>query len=436
MSDQVKDEIGPSIRRHVAAGLVAFGVMVGGVGTWAVTTDVSGAIIAAGRLVVDSEVKKVQHLTGGIVGEIRVREGDRVERGDVLVRLDETATRANLAIVRKSLDQALARRARLAAERDGADTIRFPEELVERASDPDVAEAMGGEARLFAFRRDLRSGRKAQLAERIRQLELEIDGLTRQREAKRKQLDLIGQERDRVATLYRQKLVEVTRVVALERELADLSGQEGAFAAQIAQASGKIAETKLQILGIDQEMAEQVGGELRDTEGKIGEFVERRTAAEDQLRHMEVLAPQAGIVHQLTLHTVGGVMPQGEPIALIVPVDDALMAEAKIQPQDVVHLHLGQSAHLRFSGFDQRTTPEIGGTVDRISPDVATDPRTGATYYTVRLAIDRSQMTRLGSVKLVPGMPVETFIETGDRSVASYFVKPLMDQVVRAFRET
>lgn len=425
-----------AVRRTVLAGVAGLALLVGALGGWAAFTQISGAVVAGGRLVVDSEVKKVQHLTGGIVGELLVREGDRVRRGDVLIRLDETVTRANLAILVKNLDMLAARRARLVAERERAVAIAHDADLLARGDDPGVRDAIAGEERLFQFRRELRGGRKAQLVERVAQLNQEIAGMETQRRAKQRQLELIGQEIERVRGLYQQRLIEVTRLIALQREETDILGLDGSLAAQIAQANGKIAETQLQILSIDQETSEQVATELRDVEARIGEFVERRVAAEDQLKRTSIVAPQDGIVHQLAIHTVGGVVPTGEPVALIVPIGDALSVEARVQPQDIDQLFPGQAASLRFSAFSQRTTPEIEGSVERLSADIAVDPHSGLSYYTVRLRFSDRELARLGDVKLVPGMPVEAFIRTGDRSVASYFVKPLLDQIERAFRES
>lgn len=427
---------GRSVRATVLVGLAALALLVGVFGGWAAFTQISGAVVAGGRLVVDSEVKKVQHLTGGIVGQLLVREGDRVRRGDVLIRLDETVTRANLAILVKNLDMLAARRARLVAERDRAGTITHDADLLARIDDAAVRDAIAGEERLFQFRRELRAGRKAQLAERVAQLNQEIAGMETQRRAKQRQLELIGQEIERVRGLYQQRLIEVTRLIALQREETDILGLDGSLAAQIAQAHGKIAETELQVLSIDQETSEQVATELRDVDARIGEFVERRVAAEDQLKRTSIVAPQDGIVHQLAMHTVGGVVPTGEPVALIVPVGDSLSVEARVLPQDIDQLFPGQLAALRFSAFSQRTTPEIEGAVERLSADISVDPHSGLSYYTVRLRFSDRELARLGDVKLVPGMPVEAFIRTGDRSVASYFVKPLLDQIERAFRES
>jgi HlyD family secretion protein len=424
-----------SMRRHLVAAIVVVLVLVIGVGGWAATAVISGAVVASGSVVVDSNVKKVQHPTGGIVGELRVRDGDRVHAGDVVVRLDETVTRANLAIVTKGLGEMMARKARLESERDGLDTITFPAQLLAEAGDPDRAAAMDSERKLFDLRKTARSGQKAQLKERTAQLGEEITGLAAQQNSKAKEIALIDRELAGVRELWKQNLVQLTRLTALEREAARLDGERGQLVAAAAQAKGKIAETALQILQIDQDLASDVAKELRDVDGKIGEFVERKVTAEDQLKRIDIRAPQDGSVFQLAVHTVGGVITAGDPIMLIVPEADNLSVEVKVNPQDIDQLQLNQKAILRFSAFNARTTPEIEGIVTRISADTSTDQRTGQTYYTVRISMPAEQIERLGNVKLLPGMPVEAFVQTGDRTMLSYLMKPLHDQVMRAFRE-
>jgi HlyD family secretion protein len=424
-----------SMRRHLVAAIVVVLVLVIGVGGWAATAVISGAVVASGSIVVDSNVKKVQHLTGGIVGELRVRDGDRVRAGDIVVRLDETVTRANLAIVTKGLDELTARKARLESERDGSDTIIFPAQLLAGAGDPDRAAAMDSERKLFNLRRTARNGQKAQLKERTAQLGEEIAGLTAQQNSKAKEIALIERELAGVRELWKQNLVQLTRLTALEREAARLDGERGQLVAAAAQAKGKIAETALQILQIDQDLASDVAKELREVDGKIGEFIERKVTAEDQLKRIDIRAPQDGTVFQLAVHTIGGVITAGDPIMLIVPDADNLSVEVKVNPQDIDQLQLNQKAILRFTAFNVRTTPEIEGTVTRISADTSTDQRTGQSYYTVRIAMAADQVERLGDVKLLPGMPVEAFVQTGDRTMFSYLMKPLHDQFVRAFRE-
>jgi len=424
-----------SMRRHLVAAIVVVSVLVVGVGGWAATAVISGAVVASGSVVVDSNVKKVQHPTGGIVGELRVRDGDRVHAGDVVVRLDETVTRANLAIVTKGLGEMMARKARLESERDGLDTITFPAQLLAEADDPDRAAAMDSERKLFNLRKTARSGQKAQLRERVAQLGEEITGLAAQQNSKAKEIALIERELAGVRELWKQNLVQLTRLTALEREAARLDGERGQLVAASAQVKGKIAETALQILQIDQDIASDVAKELREVDGKIGELVERKVAAEDQLKRIDIRAPQDGTVFQLAVHTVGGVITAGDPIMLIVPEADNLSVEVKVNPQDIDQLQLNQKAILRFSAFNIRTTPEIEGVVTRISADTSTDQRTGQSYYTVRIAMAADQIERLGEVKLLPGMPVEAFMQTRDRTMLSYLIKPLHDQFLRAFRE-
>lgn len=423
------------IRLHVIAGAVVVAVLTIGVGGWAATTDVSSALIAPGSIVVDSNVKKVQHPTGGIVGEVRVRDGDRVKSGDIVVRLDETVTRANLAVVTKGLNELTARKARLEAERDGTDAIRFPAELMSRAQEPEVAAVMASERKLFELRRTSRTGQKAQLRQRISQLDEEISGLAAQRDAKMKEVALIERELAGVRELFQKNLVQLNRLTQLEREATRLEGERGQYVAATAQAKGKISELELQIIQIDQDLSSEVARELRDVDGKIGEFVERKVTAEDQLKRIDIRAPQDGTVFQSTVHTVGGVISAGDAIMLIVPEADNLTVEAKVNPQDIDQLKIGQTALLRFTTFNQRTTPEINGTVTRISADISTDQRTGLSYYTVRIGLPPKEVARLGEVKLVPGMPVEAFVQTGERTVLSYLVKPFYDQLARAFRE-
>ena len=423
-----------SIRRHLVAGIAGVALLAGGVGGLAATTELSGAVIAPGSLVVDTNVKKVQHPTGGVVGDLRARDGDKVKAGDIVVRLDETITQANLAIVVKSLNELQSRLARLEAERDNVDTVVFPAELLARADDPELARSMTGERNLFEFRKSARAGQKAQLRERIAQLKEEIQGLTGQVAAKKRETELIGQELEGVRDLWRKNLVQIQRVTALERDAARLEGERGQLIASTAQAKGKISEIELQILQIDQDLRSEVAKDLREVQGKIAELVERKVAAEDQLKRIDIRAPQDGMVHQSTVHTVGGVITPGEAIMLIVPEADALTVEAKLAPQDIDQVRVGQTAALRFSAFSQRTTPELDGVVSRVSADLTTDQRTGAAYYVVRITLSDSEIARLGGLRLVPGMPVEAFIKTGERTVLSYVMKPFTDQINRSFR--
>jgi len=424
-----------SIRRHVLAAMTMGLLVVSGLGGWATTTELSGAVVASGMLVVDSNVKKVQHPTGGVVGELRVRDGVRVSAGDVVIRLDETITRANLAIVIKGIDELTARQVRLEAERDDESELQFPNELTSRMDNPDVSRVVNGERKLFDLRRSARAGQKAQLKERIGQLKEEILGLAEQAEAKKGEIEWIIQELEGVRQLWSKNLVPIMRLTQLEREAVRLKGERGQLIASTAQAKGKITETELQIIQIDQDLRSEVAKELREIQGKMAELVERKVAAEDQLMRTEIRAPQSGVVHQLSVHTVGGVIVASEPAMLIVPESDDLTVEVKLPPQNIDQLVVGQPAVLRFSAFNQRTTPEINGSVVRISGDIILDQKSGATYYLVHIATPMEEIARLEGLKLVPGMPVEAFIQTETRTVLSYLIKPLHDQILKAFRE-
>jgi HlyD family secretion protein len=426
-----------SIQRYIIVGMIMFGCVTFGIGGWAATSQLSGAVVAQGVIVVDSNVKKVQHPTGGIVGELRVREGDRVNAGDILIRLDETQTLTNANIVTKNLDELLARQARLETERDSADQIAFPRVLLQRTKDSnsEAERAIAAEQKLFDLRRQARSGQKAQLKERSAQLQNEINGYLGQTEAKQKEIGFIQQELEGVRGLWQKNLVPITRLTALERDAARLEGERSQLGGMIAQAKGKIAEIELQIIQVDQDLRSEVGKDLIETRSKLSELAERKTAAVDQLNRIDIRAPQSGRVHELSVHTVGGVISPGEQIMLIVPDADSLAIEAKISPRDIDQVFVGQSATLRFAAFNQKTTPEIDGDISVVSADITQEQRTGASYYTARVLLKPEELAKLGSAKLVPGMPVDVFIKTQGRTALSYLTKPLRDQAERAFKE-
>jgi HlyD family secretion protein len=435
MSDVELQGARRSIRLHLIMGLAIVAILAGGLGGWASTTEISGALIAPGQVVVDTNVKKVQHPTGGVVGEVRARDGDVVKAGDVVVRLDDTVTKASLAIVNKSLNGLWARAARLEAEQQGLDKLVFPPMLMDRADDPDVKNVMASESKLFEVRTTGRTGQKAQLRERVAQLNEEIGGMTALERAKTLEIALVEKELVGVRSLYEQRLVQISRLTVLERDNARLNGERAQYVASRAQAKGKITETELQIIQVDKDLVSEVSKDLRETNDKIGEFVERKVTAEDQLRRIDIRAPQDGVVLQSTVHTVGGVVTAGDAIMMIVPQSDDLSVEAKVNPQDIDKLQIGQKTLLRLSAFNQRTTPELNGFVSRVSADVTTEQRTGQTYYTIRVSLPPKEVARLGDVKLIPGMPVEAFVQTGDRTMMSYLIKPFSDQLMRSFRE-
>jgi len=415
----------------VAAVLLLFGVM----GGLAAATKISGAVIASGSLVVDSYVKPVKQLKGGIVSAIFVKNGDHVDAAQVLVRLDDTQTRANLAIVRKRLNELSARSARLAAERDGKDEIAFPADLLSAAGSEDVGAILAGERRLFGDRRTSREGQKSQLRERIQQLKQEIEGLVAQEQGKRSEIALIGRELASLEGLLNQGIISATKVYSLQRESASLNGDLGNLVSSIAQTRGKIAETELQILQIDADQSSQVSDQLRQAESDTGQFSERLVAAEDDLKRIDIRAPQAGIVDQLSVHAEGAVISPAEPIMQIVPDKDALVAELKLEPRDIDQIAIGQPVSLRFPAFNQRITPELNGRVETVSADLATDQRSGQRYYVVRARVPKQEWDRLGKLTPLPGMPAEAYMQTGQRSVLAYLTKPMTDQIRRAFKE-
>lgn len=418
--------------------LIGFGTLIvlfGGVGGWAATTELAGAVIAPGTVVVESNVKKVQHPTGGIVGEILVKEGSWVEAGHVVIRLDATMTRATLGIVQSQLDELMAKHARLLVERDGADAITFPDDLTRRRGILAVDAAIAGEQKLFESRRDARIGQKAQLRERVAQINEEIGGLAAQQTAKEKEIQFVGEELRGVADLYKRNLVTIVRYMQLQRDQAKLEGERGQFTAEIARARGRIVEMELQILQLDQDFRTEVLRDLRDAQAKIAELKERLTAAEDQLARIEIRAPQSGIVHQLAIHTVGGVIAQGETLMLIVPNADILLVEAKVAPPEIDQVMLGTRATVRIVAGNQRTSSNLEGVITHVSADLTRDQQTNQTYYIVRLSLPPEELRNLGDLKLVPGMSAEVFIQTGERTPLEYLLKPLREQIARTFRE-
>ncbi|CAN7442174.1 HlyD family type I secretion periplasmic adaptor subunit [Mesorhizobium amorphae] len=423
-----------AIDRNVRLGGIAALVLVGGLGLWAVTSNLSGAVVAAGHLVVDSNVKSVQHPQGGVVGALNVKNGSMVAAGDVLVRLDDTVARANLAIVDNGLDELSARRARLIAERDGATAVAYPDQLAARAADPKIAELIDGENKLFALRRQARDGQVSQLRERVVQFRQEIAGIEAQQKSKQQEIALTKVELDSMRTLWKKKLVPISRKTESERAQARLDGENGQLIAAAAQTRGRISEMELAIIQIDQDMRSEVAGELREIDAKASELRERQIAAQQSLKQIDIRAPQSGRVHQLAIHTVGGVISPGEAIMQIVPTADALVVEARVAPQDIDQLRIGQPATLRLSAFSQQTTPEVEGEVDRISPDLIEDQKAGISYYAVRIVLSARSLEEAGPLELKPGMPTEVFLKTTDRTVLSYLLKPLTDQASRAFR--
>jgi HlyD family secretion protein len=387
-----------SVRGHLIVGAALVASVVGDVVGWAAVTDISGAVIAPGLVVVDSNVKTVQHQLGGSVSEILVDNGDRVAAGQVLVRLDPTIAQASLAIVNKRLMGLKVRGARLWAERDGTDRMTLPK--LDGVEVPEVQRVFAAERRVFNLRRAAPVGQKAQLGQRIAQLDAEIDGLNAQLNAKVKEMALMHRELESARGLWAKKLTSIAKITAFDREATRLEGQRGKLMTTIAARRGRISEIELKIIQIDRNLGGEVAKELREIDASKGELAERKIAAKDRLPRMTIRVSHAGFVHQSKVRTVDGVIKPGETLMLVVPTSDKLTIEARVAPRDIDQLSAGQATLLRFSAFNQRTTPELTGTVESISADVTTDDRTGVRFYTARVEVSANQLQRLGTLSL------------------------------------
>lgn len=420
---------------YLILGAVLVFLLFGVLGSWSAIASIHGAVVAPGSLAVESNSRTVQHLDGGIVGKIIVRDGDLVSAGDVLLRLDETVPRANLSIIENQLDELMGRMARLQAERDGADKILFPSELKSRAELTHVLAVIRGQTKLFEARIISLDGERAQLREQIEQIQQEIRGLEAQRDAKAKEIPLIADELNGLNQLYKKGLVPKPRMAALQRKAAQLEGDYGRLESEIARAGGRISETRMRILQLERDRRTEVVSELREVHQKVAEYSERKIAARDQMRRIDVRAPIKGYVHDLVVHTVGGVISAGQPIVQIVPSKDRLLAEAHVSPNDIDQVNMNQIARIRLSSFNQRTTPELMGHVRHVSADLIVEPDTKTQFYKVLIEFDEGEIARLNGKRLMPGMPSQVLIQTQYRTALSYLLKPLTDQLNRAFRE-
>ncbi len=426
---------GRAFEQELRAGLrvlLAVTVIAGG---WATLIPLAGAVVVPGNLVVQSNVKAIQHPSGGVVAEIAVHDGQRVGSGDLLLRLDATQARASLQMVSKQLDEIRARIARLVAERDKLPDLQVPTELAARTDDVTVKTLLASEESLFRERANARRGQIDLLQSRISQLGEEIAGLDAQVASKAKQLELIAGELTGVQELYDKRLVPLARLTALQRESARIEGERGQLTSTIAETKSKIGEAQLQIVRIDQDFRTDVVKELGENRGKEAELVERGVAAQDQLDRIEIHAPNAGVIHQLSVHTVGGVIRAGDQVMQIVPDSDDLQIEARLQPNEIDQVRTGQKAFVRFSAFNQRITPQLTGMVSYVSADTSRDQQASTPFFTVRVSLSDDEIRRLAGLQLVPGMPAEVFMQTGSRTMMNYLFKPIADQMRRAFVE-
>lgn len=422
------------LQRNFRLALIVIGAFLLGVLVLAAFTGTHGAVIGAGEVTVESRVKKIAHPSGGVIAEVFVREGSKVKRGQPLMRLDNTVSGMSADASGDTVEALYATAARLTAERDGAASISFPPELTSNPT-PEKQAAMKAAQHLFDLRRQAKQNELAQIEERVRQTQQEIGSLEAQRRAAQRQSELIKPELEGLRSLRDRQLVTVNRLNQIERTAVDLQGATASYGAQIAQARARIAEIRQSGFQLVQDARTQAGNELVDVMSRLNDQKIRVVTAKDAFDRSMVRAPYDGIVDKLAYATVGGVVPPMETIMEIVPTHDRLSVEAKVSPYDIDQLSPGQPASLRFSAFNSRTTPEINGKLDYISPERTTEPQSGASYYKVRVEVEEKEMKRLGGLKLVPGMPVEVFIQTSERSLLSYLTKPLRDQFNRAFRE-
>jgi HlyD family secretion protein len=425
-----------SLRKVQLAGFVSMAVMVGVLGGWSVMARLNGAVVAHATVVAESFSKKIQHRDGGIVQKIAVSDGDRVKAGQVLVFLDPTETKAELGIVEALLDESRVRRARLDAQREGSRDLILPLDIEQRSGEEGLTRIISGQTKLLVSTLDGAKGKRDQFEQQISQLNEQILGIDAQISSKKKQLELIEGELKGLRTLLDQKLVPLSRVLGTEREAASLLGQEGELRANRAAAQGRIGEIRIEMIQIDEQIRNQALTELREADAKIAEFQERRISAAARLGRMAIKAPADGTIYQMAIHTEGGVISPGEALMLLVPEGDDLVLQAQVTPQDVDAVRQGQLAEVRFPGFNSRTTPEIAATIVQIAADTTRVDAQTPPFYAVRLQISASELKKLGDNKLRPGMNAEAFIQTESHSPLEYLIRPLLDQIRFAMRET
>ena len=424
------------IRGPAIAGLVIVGMLIGGSTLWASAAQLASAAIASGTVAVESSRKTVQHLEGGIVADVAVRDGDNVAAGQLLVRLDDTRARATLDLFTAQYYDAIAREARLVAEQTDAKEIDFPAVLTASDSDLRATKAVIGQRGIFDARRGLMESKQSVLRQRVALLKEEIIGLRAQENAATRSLRLIAEEAAGVKELVDKGLERRPRLLNLERQTAEIEGKRGETLASIARANQSIAEVDLQLLALRNDTLNEVANDLRDVQKKISDLQEQMRTAADILGRMEIRASKSGQVVDLKVHTTGGVIAPGEALMYIVPKDDLLIIEAQVRPDDIDSVYPGLEAQVRLTAYRQKVTPTFKGIVTRVSADLFTDQRTGMKYYTAIVRIDEDSLRTAPEVALAQGMPAEVMILTGARSALGYALAPIRDSFRRAFRES
>ncbi|MBL4919340.1 HlyD family type I secretion periplasmic adaptor subunit [Szabonella alba] len=423
-------------RRALWIGWITLFLLIGGFGLWSVTMTISGAIVASGRIEVEQNRQVLQHPDGGVVSEILVSEGDSVEIGQVMIRLDGTLLMSELSIVEGQLSEVQARRARLEAEQDGMEEMVLPEALLaQAATDPQVAEQVEGQLRLFSARAETLDRTLDQLERRKGQTLSQIEGIDAQSAALTTQIDLIARELADQQSLFDRGLAQASRVLGLEREAARLAGEAGDLLAGRAQAEGRITELDLQMLGLTAQRREQANTELRDIGSNELQLVQRQRSLAEQVARLDIRAPASGTVLGLQVTTPRSVIRPADPVAYVIPQDRPLIITVQVPPIHVDEVRMGQPVKLVFPAFSSRTTPELDGAVALVSADALTDNATGLTYYRAEISLSPEEAERLGH-PLLPGMPVDAFIQTQPRTPLAYLVKPFTDYFTHAFRES
>ncbi|SMY08401.1 HlyD family type I secretion periplasmic adaptor subunit [Flavimaricola marinus] len=424
-----------SVSRPMMMGALVLLLLVGGFGSWAVLAQITGAVIASGQIEVEQNRQVIQHPDGGVVAEILVQEGDVIEAGDVVIRLDAEALASELAVVEGQLFEVLARRARFEAERDSMPEIDFPE-LLRLTDNPVAPELMEGQTRLYEARIEAEEQEREQLRRRREQIGNQIDGIRAQEAALDEQLALLAEELESQQSLLDRGLAQVARVLALRREAASIAGQAGELAAAAAEAEGRITELDIELLRLVTVRREEAITRLRDLQFNEIELSERRRSLTTQLDRLEIRSPVSGVVYGMQVFAPRSVIQAAEPVMYVIPQDRPLIISSQVEPKDIDQVFVGQEVALRFSAFDQRRTPELFGHVTQVSADAFTDENTSQSYYRARIVLDEGEAARLpDEMVLIPGMPVEAFLTTQERSPMDYLLKPLADYFAKAFRE-
>ena len=428
-----RDEVAERLRKRTrrAFGLIGL-LFIGFFGLGAIL-QVGGAVVGSGDVTVDSSVKTISHASGGILRELLVHDGDHVAEGQILMRFDTAVSQVGSQSATESLGQLLARRARLQAEREGSPVIAFPAELT-ASKDPDAPDLMRREQRLFELRRTERAGTLGLLNQRIQQYESEIQSYQAQIAATERQMALIEPELTGLRELHDKQLVTLNRVNTMERAAVQLQGSRAALQSNIAEARAHISEANEQILNVDKQIRSDAGTQLADVVGQLNDQQVRVATTTDTVDRSEIRAPQSGVVDKIAFTTIGSAVPATQPLLQIVPDRDNMIVEARIRPQDVDQVRVGQAARVTFSGFNRQTTPDISGKLIFVSPDLTSDQRTGQSYYRIKVRLDAGALARAPQIALKAGMPAETFVETGDRSILSFLIKPLLDQLRYSMR--